>query len=548
MRIRHAPVPRALVFIRIPSCLLTLLALCLSLPLAHAPAADAAAAAPERVPLWSRFEASVTNDQRYTNPFRDVSLDVTYIAPDGRTIAFWGFYAGGSTWRFRFMPDMPGTWRYEAKFTETSVANVSALPTGTRTFTALQGTFECVASDLPGQIVVHAANPQWFGWRGGDAMLIRALHIGDRFFAKNWDEAKRTAFLDWAQQQGYNTLSIASHYLNRNVPGRGEGWDTPKLWPLDPAEYQRMERILADLERRRMIVYPFAGFFGRESNFPGAHGDQTRYLRYTLARLAPSWNLLWNVGGPEPLLRNRTFLSFEEVNRLGAEIARLDPFQHPISVHNYTGDDPFKDEAWSTYGTLQGPKTFDRAKLRDGLLKNHHPKKPLLAQETLWSGNSVHIRANNGADYSDADLRKNAYVIHFSAAYLVFADNNGDSSTGFTGSMELSDRRQPRHDILKRVWDTLTALPWQNTTPHPGLVTVADGKGHAFCLADPGRTYLIYLDSPGTVNVRVTDGPYQVEWIDAQHASNRRRGDPTLDGQNLAPPREGDDWILVLRR
>ena len=60
-------------------------------------------------------------------------------------------------------------------------------------------------------ISVHATNPVWFGYRDGDAALIRGLHIGDRFFASNWDAAERAAFLDWCQQQGYNTLSIASH-------------------------------------------------------------------------------------------------------------------------------------------------------------------------------------------------------------------------------------------------------------------------------------------------------------------------------------------------
>jgi hypothetical protein len=519
------------------------LLLALALPLA----AIAADPTPSRVPRWSRFELTLKNSSRAADLYRDVTLDVTYTAPDGRTIAFWGFYDGGDTWRARFMPDALGTWRYEAKLTETTRTDPSGAATSNRNVTTSQGTFECVASDLPGLISVHAANPQWFGWRDGDATLIRALHIGDRFFAKNWDDAKRAAFLDWAQKQGYNTLSVASHYLNRQAPGRGDGWETPQLWPLDAAEYQRMERILDDLTRRRILVYPFAGFFGRASNFPGAHGEQNRYIRYTLARLAPSWNLFFNVGGPEPLLRNNTYLTFEEVNRLGTEIAKLDPFKHPISVHNFTGDDPFRDQSWQTFGTLQGPKTFDRSKLRDGLLKNHHAQKPLLAQETLWSGNSVHMRANKGADYSDDDLRKNAYVIHFSAASLVFADNDGDSSTGFSGSMDPAHRRQPRHDIVKRVWDAVASLPWQRTKPQPELVSVADGQVNAFCLAETGRTYLVYLEAPFSVNVRVTGGPYSVEWINAQNASDRRRGDPTRDGANLKPPAGGDDWILVLK-
>jgi hypothetical protein len=504
------------------------------------PCAGSAAEASGVVPRWSRYEFSLTNPTRYDDPYRDVALDVTYTRPDGSQIFFWGFYDGGEIWRARFMPDAIGRWHYKAKFSDGSPG--------------VSGTFTCVASDLPGQISVQADNPQWFAWRGGDAVLVRALHVGDRFFARNWDDIdtpddgdKRTAFLDWAAQQGYNTLSIASHYLTRNAKGRGEGWDTPRLWPLDAAEYRRMERILDDLAERRFIVYPFAGFLGKAADFPREGADRTHYFRYTLARLGASWNLLFNVAGPEPLLRREPFLTVDEINRAGAAIVRLDPFAHPISIHNTPGNDVFKDSPWSSYGTLQGPKTFDRIKLRDGLLGNHHPRKPLLAQETLWSGNSVHMQENGGADYSDADLRKNAFVIHFCAAYLVFADNNGDSSTGFSGTMELSDRHQTRHDIVKQVWDTVAGLPWQHTTPRPDLVTEPE-RANVFCLTDPGRTYLIYFDAPGAAVVNLSAGQYEIEWINAKQPADRRRAGTTRDAQRFESPRDGEDWILQLTR
>jgi hypothetical protein len=503
------------------------------------PSAFAATGAPEIVPQWSRFELALTNPAPHADPYRDVVLDVTYTRPNGSKILFWGFYDGGDVWRARFMPDAIGRWLYEARFSDGSPG--------------ASGAFECVSSDLPGQISVHADNPQWFGWRGGDAALVRALHVGDRFFAWNWDDPdraddgdKRTAFLDWAQQQGYNTLSVASHYLNRDAKGRGKGWDTPKLWPLDADEYRRMEQLLDDLAARRIIVYPFAGFLGRASNYPRADADQTLYLRYTIARLGADWNLLFNVAGPEPMLRHDPFLTADEIEAAGAEIARLDPFRHPLSVHN-PNDDLFKDSAWTTYGTLQGPKTFDRLKLRDGLLRNHHPQKPLLAQETLWSRNSVHMKANNGLDYSDDDLRKNAYVIHFCAAALVFADNDGDSSTGFSGTMDLAERQQSRHDIVKLVWDTVAGLPWQATQPHPELIVATRG-GAAFCLADPGRTYLVYFESSGAVDLRLVAGSYQAEWINAADPRNRWSGGIIENGHALATPEDGADWILQLTR
>jgi hypothetical protein len=494
------------------------------------------AEAVQKVGRWGVFERAVRNEKKYTNPYEDVTLDVVYIKRGGGTVRFWGFYDGAGIWRTRFMPDQVGTWQYEASFSDGS---------GT-----VKGAFECVPSDLPGMISICESNPIWFRFKGGQTPVIRSLHVGDRFFADGpnpvtgaaWGEPQRTAFLDWAQAQGYNMLSIASHYLNRDSKGRGQGWNTPDLWDAgtqqpNPYEYQRMERVLDDLACRRIIVYPFAGFFGRDSNFPRAGKKQGVYLRYTLARLGSYWNVLFLVSGPEPLLvKGKPFLSNDQINRLGRRIKELDIFGHPLSVHNPTGDDPFRDCDWGSYGVLQGPKTLDRKKLSVGLLKNHHAAKPLYAQETLWPGNKYH------PPYSLDDIRKNAFVMVLSGATINFGDMNGDSSSGFSGSMDLNERMQPRHDIIKAVWDFFETVPFYRMKPRQDLVD----KG--YCLAEPGRQYLVYLDSPGTANLRVSGGAYRVKWINARKTSDVRDGRTTTTGQTLASPQDMDDSLLYLTR
>jgi len=160
-----------------------------------------------RAGLWERFEEKVANSKYYQDPIRDVELKISYDRPDGSEVPFWGFYDGEQTWRVRFMPDHIGRWRYRARFSD-----------GT---SGPAGEFECVDSETPGPLEAHRANPVWFAHRGGDVLLMRSLHVGDRFFAANWNQGSRTAFLDWAQRQGYNTLSVASCLLNRNVEGRG---------------------------------------------------------------------------------------------------------------------------------------------------------------------------------------------------------------------------------------------------------------------------------------------------------------------------------------
>ncbi len=213
---------------------------------------------------------------------------MTYTRPDGSRIEFWGFYDGAATWRLRCLPDQLGEWSYQAAFSDGAPG--------------IQGTFTCYPSEIPGLVSTDEVNPLWFGYKGGKHLLARSFHVGDCFFAANFEDASRNKFLNWAQQQGVNLLSIASHYLNRADAGRGAGWVTPHLWPLNSSEYRKMERVLNDLAHRKLLVFPFAGFFGRKADFPTEPVEQEQYIRYTLARLGAYWNVLFNVAGPEPLL------------------------------------------------------------------------------------------------------------------------------------------------------------------------------------------------------------------------------------------------------
>jgi subtilisin-like proprotein convertase family protein len=479
---------------------------------------------------WERFETALVNNTSYADPYRAVMLNVTYTRPDSTVVNFWGFYDGGNVWRIRFMPDQLGTWSYQATFSDGSPGT--------------NGSFQCVAGNLPGLIGKDETNPRWFGFKGGGHVLLRSFHVGDRFFATNWPASSRTAFLDWAVGQGYNMLSIASHYLNRNVAERGAGWATPDLWDgptrqLKASEYRLMENILNDLAARRIIVFPFAGFFGKSSDFPTIHADQELFLRYTIARVGPYWNLLFAVAGPEPLIPSDTAqyqnaMSFSDLVRLANVIKSMDVLGHLLSVHNPDGDNSFKNEWWEDYTILQGPKTVSRSTLSAGLLAAHG-NKPLYAHELLWPGNT-----QGHPVYTDTDIRKNGFVMIMSATTINFGDMNGNSSSGFSGSMSLTQKIQSRHDTIKKVWDYFATQPVYHMNPRQDLVN------NGFCLAAPGREYLVYLQQRGSVSVTVSNGPFQVEWINAQNTQDRRTAPSTSDGANLASPNDGDDWLLHL--
>lgn len=485
----------------------------------------------ERVGKWDQFETSLTYTS--SNPFQEI-LTATFESPSGGRTEVYGFYDSDNTWRVRFMPNEVGTWQYEAFFAGSGSAQ--------------SGSFECLDSDIPGMVSAYEDNPIWFGYQGGEAELVRSFHIGDRFFAnqpnsvtgEGWNDAMRTNFLNWVQEQGYNMLSIASFYLNRDEEKRGQGWNTPDLWNNEtqqpnPAEYRRAEVVLDDLQERKILIYPFAGLFGRGSDFPRDTTQQKQYIRYTLARFSSYWNHLFMLGGPEPRLPKKPYLTIEEVDWLAKQIQTNDPYGHLLSVHNRTGDDQFMSYEWHDYGILQGPKTLDRRKLYEGLTESHHPHRPLYVQETLWPGNTF-----GHPPYSLDDVRKHAYVITMAAGTINFGDMTSSSSSGFSGTLDFAQKVQEKHDVIKKVWDFFEEIPFYEMTPRQDL-TSAD-----YCLADEGRRYLVYLESPQPVEVQVTPGEYQAVWVNAQDIGQRHEAGTITNANPMEPPSEGDDWLLYL--
>jgi hypothetical protein len=200
----------------------------------------------------------------------------------------------------------------------------------------------------------------------------------------------------------------------------------------------------------------------------------------------------------------------------------------------------FKDEPWLTYGVLQGPKTLDLTVLSRGLLRNHHSSKPLLAQETLWPGNTF-----GHPKYTLDHVRKAGYVIHMSGAQLNFADMEGSSSSGFSGSMELAERVQERHDVIRKVWDFFETVPFHTMRPRQDLIE----GGYALALG--GEQYLVYLPTRGALSLKIAPGTYEAAWIDAQRTQDRKPL-PAVTGTGepvkFTTPDSGDDWLLHLTK
>jgi hypothetical protein len=91
--------------------------------------------------------------------------------------------------------------------------------------------------------------------------------------------------------------------------------------------------------------------------------------------------------------------------------------------------------------------------------------------------------------------------------------------------------------------DFFTSFEWWKLDPHDELVDSGD-----FCLAEPGRLYVVYLPMAGKVTVKLEPGHYQATWFNAR--SGKSTTLPVANGPKWTSPAAPDsgDWALLLKR
>src|SRR6266567_5269037 len=60
---------------------------------------------------WQMVELEFMAHRKYAEPM-SVQITASFSGPDGTILEVPGFWDGGSKWKIRFTPPLPGGWRY----------------------------------------------------------------------------------------------------------------------------------------------------------------------------------------------------------------------------------------------------------------------------------------------------------------------------------------------------------------------------------------------------------------------------------------------------
>jgi Domain of unknown function (DUF5060)/Protein of unknown function (DUF4038)/Putative collagen-binding domain of a collagenase len=490
------------------------------------------------------------------NPFTDRAVRGEFRQEGGVPVTVDGFCdsADGTVYRIRFMPTTPGKYEYSVVYRD---GDLSQSHTGR--FAAVDGKRRGILrvdKDYPWHFIWEGTGEHYFfngttafllmGWR--DERVIRdsidRLHrlqvnrirvlLGGGRSASFWGEP----IIPSDQFQSYLNPWVAAHPSDLSHPD----FDYTRF---NIPHWQRFERMLRHAREEDMVISVVFDWNDSPVHPEADSEDERRYFRYAIARLSAFSNVTWDLGDDISSYR-----SLDWSHWTGTLVSQWDPYRHLATDHPADNKHQDRTAEWFGFTSFQEwPRPLHRwmldqrrAQARTGRIipqtneeygyEDHYPK---------WSPSYP------GGASADAN-RRAAWEMAMAGTYQTTGETakRGTGVWPDTGGGWVNGRGDSTMVMLEgyaHMVEFFTSFEWWKANPLDELV----GQG-AFCLAEPGRVYAVYLPNGGDVKVKLTPGRYQAGWF------NPRTGTtiplPPADGPVWTSPRAPDsgDWALLLRK
>ncbi len=524
------------------------------------------------VGLYRVFERPLCNDKAYTNKFADVELTVTYTAPSGKTVDFWGFFDGdgqgggdldtGNVWKLRFMPNELGTWKYRWFWSD-----------GTEGGT---GSFMCVSENAgKGMLQPYKENPRWFAYNGTEPVWIKSYYeTGHGSIAQDFDWITANVYQPLLDR-GYNHLQVnwllslccfGQYYKDGPKPStqdltlyqEGRASSTMRL-----DVWQMTERHLGWLNDRNIGVHMFLGFEGRKNDGPKwealSEDEKDFYVRYVVARIAPYANLTgWNFVWEDPGHRETHALGWARL------VAKFDIFHHLSTYEDEMPREHEYNRPEYTFAAIENHRIPSPDRELDKIYWKtpwtHHmacllgyvPGKPVYMSE----GNALWRRYwHEKCGATQDDLRQAAWACVTAGASFCWNGHareydlyvRGPEGMPFHGDDNPYTVSAKYIDILAEVMNN--EIVFQRMIPQDSVLTDHDPL-RVWCLAETGRQYLVFAGHGEPFAIKPAEGKYANNvWVDTKTGKQTKLDPVSATGEpvRFVPPTRDTDWVLLLR-
>ena len=305
-------------------------------------------------------EIELRSNEVYRNPFTNIRMLSTITSPSGVRMQIGGFFDGDNTWKFRFSPNEPGTWKYQTTVIPVDEdlieeGSIYIEPTDQQHRGFLRTTKE-----LPWGFVFDSGDPCFLV---GDTQynLIGAAHCGV--------DVER--ILRHRRQQGYNIVRArvpVSPFCPKNAYNV---WQNRSTWPwagspqipildrFNLAYFRSMDHVLQLISRLGMGVELILEGWGIEFPFNqrSVFNDQLEelWIRYVVSRYDAFDSIyMWDIMNEYIYYPHGKYISGdttcdEWAGRMARLIKQAGPHGHPIAVHTMEEPEPTYAERLSAY-------------------------------------------------------------------------------------------------------------------------------------------------------------------------------------------------------
>jgi len=576
----------------------------------------------QTIPQWEIFELALESSVASKNPFWDVQLEAHFThATEPRTVLVNGFYdgesAGKQIFRVRFAPELQGAWTYKV------TSNVPEL-------NGRSGQVQVTAPTSKGGLIRKPMMPRIFFRADGTAYYPvnfglfphpnnkGGTDIGPERPLDFPSEKTMMQFIDLLGDHGINMMMDIRVLFQRSKAINDPSFYPPfqvmdqRTWKIDRdrfslAYFQRLDRELTRAREKGLFYtlqimtsqavqkgeFTWAhsfyneanGGWLRDKNGDGDGDDENEYynlddavhrkymeamLRYTIARTAGYWNVMYRIGGDTrnpnsgrvlaPELAIKWFSHWHSVVR------SLDPYDRPLtigraleSVVNAVGSDwnPIPDNSGAEIVACGGPSVSISNSVIPSVLRaiaargecfwlNPDYSRPVILYEAppMWKRKDLY------------EMLRKAYWVAFASGYVwAWPDAHYEVLVGnpprlYDAEYYGVSGHPPILADLKRMSDFLAKckLDLERLAPHARIVS--DAEADIYLLANPSGQYLAVLPFGGKMTLQLADpknGRYDAQFFNPRNGEYQPAVEVGGGPQTFTAP-SAEDWVLTIRR
>lgn len=469
-----------------------------------------------------------------------------------------GFWDGSDIWKVRFAPPFSGTWKFETESTDKGLNKKK----GTLEVTDWAENEKNINPTRRGFITVNKTGPRtgrFFIYADGTP----CLWIGDTWW--DWTDRRITFesfkdLVDTRSEQGFNIGQL--FFAANGWGGKSSLLDRSFMHP-DIAQIQKVEKMIAYANSKGITIWIHPWWCRANINTIIGDENMRRWWRYVIDRLH-AYNVIWVLAG-EYNMNNYGGFSLEFWKDLGKLVKSEDPYDRIVGVHptppiweggseapQWSTATVINDQSWLDYNQSQSGHSKWCNELVPEIIKEAYdkePAKPIVITEP-W--------------YEFIEGNPTAMDIRFGAWAAVMCGAAGHSYGGghawcahlperptkvgswpLDTSFKANTLMYPGAVSIGFMARFLRGLQWWTLSPHPELVLE---NSSPYCMADPGREYLIYLRYGGNVKLDLSMIPdennFGFQWIDLK--SNRVLNEGLIKGGKITELKCPDDFPRIL--